>query len=99
MLRIHRDSYGTGAGSVRAHLTDDYVFVVFDDLELLPNEEFMLENGKQDAVVQVRSQFLLAIQASFRAAVERATGRKVVGFTSTTSVREPRFSVEIFKLG
>jgi hypothetical protein len=41
----------------------------------------------------------LHIQSSFRAAVERATGRKEVGFTSTTSVEEPRFMAEIFKLG
>jgi hypothetical protein len=46
----------------------------------------------------VRSQYQHAIQASFRAAVERATGRTVAGFASTNSVEEPRFMVEIFKL-
>jgi hypothetical protein len=46
----------------------------------------------------VRSQYQHAIQASFRAAVERATGRTVAGFASTNSVEEPRFMVEISKL-
>jgi hypothetical protein len=41
---------------------------------------------------------VLAIQAPLRAAVGPATGRNVTGFASTTSVEEPRFAVEIFKL-
>jgi uncharacterized protein YbcI len=74
------------------------VVVVLDDPELLPNEKFLLENGKHDTVVQVRSQYQQAIQASFRAAVERATGRRVIGFASTTSIDEHPFVAEIFKL-
>ena len=51
-----------------------------------------------ETVIQVRSQYQHAIQASFRAAIERATGAHVVGFASTTSMDEPRFAAEIFKL-
>jgi uncharacterized protein YbcI len=75
------------------------VVVVLDELELLPNEKFLVEHGKQETVVQVRTQYQHAIQASFRAAIERATGRTVVGFASTTSIEEPRFVAELFKLG
>jgi hypothetical protein len=39
-----------------------------------------------------------AIQASFRAAVERATGRRVIGFASMTSFDDHPFVAEIFKL-
>jgi uncharacterized protein YbcI len=74
------------------------VIVVLDDLELLPNEKFLIDNGKQDTVVQVRTQYQKAIQASYRAAIERATGRTVIGFASTTSIGEPSFVAEIFKL-
>jgi uncharacterized protein YbcI len=99
ILRIHEESYGTGAGEVHAIVTDGWVAVILDDLELLPNERFLVESGKHDAVAHVRTQYQHAIQSSFRAAIERATGREVVGYASTTSVEEPRFAGEIFKLG
>ena len=72
--------------------------VLLDDIELLPNEKFLLESGDVDTVTQVRLKYQQAIQSSFRAAVERATGRTVIGFASTNSVEEPRFMAEIFKL-
>jgi uncharacterized protein YbcI len=98
ILRIQEESYGKGAGQAKAFVGDDFVVVVLDDLELLPNEKFLLEHGKHETVVQVRHQYQQAIQASFRAAIERATGRTVIGFASTTSMDEPRFAAEIFKL-
>jgi uncharacterized protein YbcI len=98
ILRIHEESYGKGATSARAFVAEDYVIVVLDDIELLPNEKFLLEHGKQETVIQVRSQYQQAIQASFRAAIERATGRMVAGFASTTSLDEPGFVAEIFRL-
>jgi uncharacterized protein YbcI len=98
ILRIHEDAYGKGAGRAQATVTDGWVIVILDDLELLPNEQFLVEAGRHEAVAQVRTQYQMAIQQSFRAAVERATGRTVVGFASTHSVEEPRFMAEIFKL-
>lgn len=98
ILRIHEESYGKGAGRAHALIGEGFVVVVLDDLELLPNEKFLIEHGKEATVVQVRTQYQHAIQTSFRAAIERATGRRVVGFASTTSIDEPRFMAEIFKL-
>jgi uncharacterized protein YbcI len=98
ILRIHEESYGNGATAAHTFVGNGYVVVVLDDPELLPNERFLLENGKHDTVAQVRSQYQQAIQASFRAAVERATGRRVIGFASTTSFDEHRFVAEIFRL-
>jgi uncharacterized protein YbcI len=99
ILRIHEESYGKGAESVQTFLSDGYVVVVLDDLELLPNEKFLVDNGKRDSVTHVRAQYQFAIQSSFRAAVERATGRTVVGFASANNVEDPAFATEIFKLG
>lgn len=39
-----------------------------------------------------------AIEPTFRAAVERATGRRVIGFASHIQLEEPRFMAEIFRL-
>jgi uncharacterized protein YbcI len=98
ILRIHEESYGKGARAAHAFVGNGYVLVVLDDVELLPNEKFLIENGKQDTVTQVRTQYQHAIRASFSAAIERATGRRVTGFASTTSMDEPRFVAEVFKL-
>jgi uncharacterized protein YbcI len=98
ILRIHEESYGKGAAQAQAFVAHDYVIVILDDLELLPNEKFLVDHGRQETVVQVRAQYQRAIQASFRAAIERATGRTVVGFASTTSIDEPRFMAEVFRL-
>jgi len=99
ILRIHEESYGRGAALAETHISDDWVIVVLDQLELLPNEQFLVDKGQLDTVTHVRHQYQLAIQDTFRAAVERATGRRVIGFASTTSVGDERFMVEIFKLG
>ncbi len=98
ILRIHEESYGKGAGTAQTYIGEGFVIVVLDDLELLPNEKFLIEHSKHDTVIRVRTQYQHAIQASFRAAIERATGRNVVGFASTTCVDEPPFMAEIFKL-
>lgn len=100
VLAIHRDSYGGAARDARAHLMDDTVIVILDHLELLPNERFLIEHGRVDAVKDLREEFQQAIRSTFTAAVERATGRRVVGFTSHVQLDdEPSFSVEIFRLG
>ena len=98
ILAIHLDSYGHGAASIRVHVLDDLVVVLLDGLELQPNEEFLIGKGRSEAVTTVRNQYQQAIGASFKAVIERATGRRVVGFVSQQQVSEPRFAVEVFRL-
>src|SRR5262245_21803755 len=98
ILRIHEESYGKGAEQAHTYVGNGYVIVVLDNLEFLPNEKFLIDNGKHDTVVQVRSQYQNAIRTSFTAAIERATGRNVIGFASTTSLDEPAFVAEVFRL-
>jgi uncharacterized protein YbcI len=98
IMRIHRESYGNGARTANVHYVGDDVVCFLDELELMPNEEFLIEAGQGDAVVSVRSRFQQAIETTFRAAVERATGRRVTAFLSATHL-SPNFAVEIFRLG
>jgi uncharacterized protein YbcI len=98
LLAIHRDSYGRTAASAEAHVLNDTVIVLLDGLELLPNEEFLISEGHEEAVADLRIQFQKAIEPTFRAAVERATGRRVIGFASHVQLEEPRFTAEIFRL-
>ena len=98
LLGIHRDSYGRAAEHAVSHLIDDTLIVLLDGLELLPNEEFLVRNGAGDAVAEMRTKYQKAIEPTFRAAVERATGRRVIGFASHVTLEEPRFALEVFRL-
>jgi uncharacterized protein YbcI len=98
LLHIHRESYGRAADRAVSNLIDDTLVVLLDGLELLPNEEFLVRNGAEGAVADLRSKFQKAIEPTFRAAVERATGRRVIGFASHVTLEEPRFALEVFRL-
>jgi uncharacterized protein YbcI len=98
LLRIHEESYGATAREVRVHVLDDAVVCFLDELQLMPNEEFLINAGRSETVLEMRSQFQQAIETTFRAAVERATGRSVVSFVSVTKLA-PNYAVEIFRLG
>jgi uncharacterized protein YbcI len=99
LLEIHVQSYGKGAASARVYFHDDLVVALLDDLELLPNEQFLIQNGEGDGVVQLRGRFQQAIETTFRAAVERVTGRETTSFASITRLDDPNYAVEIFRLG
>jgi uncharacterized protein YbcI len=98
LMEIHRESYGRPAASAQAHFLGDTVIVLLDGLQLLPNEEFLIDNGHWEAVDNVRAHYQKAIEPTFRAAVERATGRRMIGFSSHVQIEEPRFMTEIFRL-
>ena len=97
VLRVHADSYGTGAGEVVVHVLDDLVLVMLDKLELSVAEKTLLEGGRAESVEVMRSAFQGAIEPTFSAIVERATGRRVISFMSWTSLA-PLYSVELFRL-
>lgn len=99
IVAIHRDSYGRAAADAQVHVLDDTVIVILDELEFLPNEKYLIEHGHSSVVKEVRQQFQVAIRPTFAAAVERATGRRVVAFASHAQVEEPSFAIEIFRLG
>jgi len=94
---IHDNSYGASSESISVHMVEDVLIVFLDGLHLQRSEEFMIDKGHDDAVLNVRAAFQRAIEPTFRAAVERATGREVVSFASTTNL-DPPYSVEIFRL-
>ena len=58
----------------------------------------MVEFGRGDLVHELRHAVQKSEAVSFEAVVERATGRRVVGFASHTHL-EPPFVAELFRLG
>jgi uncharacterized protein YbcI len=97
LLRIHEEAYGRSAGAVSVKLVDDCVVVFLDELELQRSEEFLIDHGQAETVLHTRGMFQEAIEATFRAAVERATGRRVTSFASLTKL-DPNYCVEVFRL-
>ncbi len=96
MLRIHTESYGQGPADAKTYLIGDVVLSVID-IELLPSEKVLVDSGRPDLVQQARHGFQQAIDASFKAAVERATGRTVIAFLSDIHI-DPNFVIELFRL-
>jgi uncharacterized protein YbcI len=97
MLRIHVENFGHGAARVETHIMDGLVVSVLDEIELAPGEETLIRAGRSDLVVNVRKTFQRSMETTFRAAVERATGRNVIAFVSELHL-DPNFALEIFRL-
>lgn len=97
MLHVHETSFGASAQSVTVHLLDDLVLVFLDDLEISLTERTLLDGGDAETVLKTRAAFQRAIEPTFSAIVERATGRRVASFLSSTSLADA-YSVEMFRL-
>jgi uncharacterized protein YbcI len=98
LLCIHEESYGLSADNVKVHLHEDAVVVTLD-IHLSESERTLISAGRGDAVKHTREAYQEVIKPTFVAVVERATGRRVVSFFSFTSVEEPIYSCEFFRLG
>ena len=97
LLAILEESYGRTAEKATVHMVGDAVVVFLDGLSFHPSERFLIEKGEGEMVLRTRSAYEDAIQATFQAAVERATGRRVTSFASATKL-DPPYSVEVFRL-
>lgn len=97
LLAIHVDGYGVGADEVNVEISEDSVVAFLDGLQFQKVEEFLVEEGKEESVLALRHEYQRYMEPAFRAAVERATGRTVTSFLSSTHL-DPAWSVEIFRL-
>src|SRR3954453_3966828 len=73
----------TGRGPTRSRTTIDHdsVMILLGDT-LTRGERKLVEAGKKERVLEVRHDFQLAMESELVAAVEEATGRKVIAFMS-----------------
>jgi uncharacterized protein YbcI len=96
LLKVQEDTYGVGAREIKVHVLDDIVLVVID-VELAVSERTLLNAGHGDAVKNAREAFQDAIASTFKAIIERATGRRVDSFDSHMNI-EGLYAVEFFRL-
>ena len=98
ILAVHQDSYGVGAENVEAHLLENMVVVTIEGLEFTKGEKTLIEAGEGESVLSLRAAFQRSIEPTFRAIIERATGRRVRTFLSNTDLDGEAISVEFFRL-
>jgi uncharacterized protein YbcI len=96
MVGLKKDFYGKGPTKAKTFLNDNYVFCVMEG-GLTRNEETLIERGHEDLVRSYRLRFQEAMEAPTVEAVERITGRRVIGYHSQI-VFNPERAFEIFVL-
>ena len=97
LVRLKAHHYGKGPLEAKSYLNDDFLFCCMKG-GLTRVEETLIAAGDEDLVRQVRLRFQEQMHAVFRDAVEKITGRTVIGYNSQLIVN-PDFLVEMFILG
>jgi uncharacterized protein YbcI len=96
MVGLKKEFYGRGPTKAKTYLNDNYVFCVMEG-GLTRNEETLVGRGHEDLVRNYRLRFQEAMEDSTVEAVQRITGRKVIGYHSQI-VFKPERAFEIFVL-
>ena len=96
LVGIHTEHLGRGpSGASTFHYRDVLVTLMRD--VLTPAERSLTRHNQTEAVNRMRRLFQETMEADFREAVERLTGRKVLAFISGHSVA-PDTAAEVFIL-
>ena len=96
MVGLKKGFYGKGPTKAKTFLNDNYVFCVMEG-GLTRNEETLIERGHEDLVRTYRLRFQEAMEGPTVEAVQRITGRSVIGYHSQI-VFDPERAFEIFVL-
>ena len=96
IVRIHAEHYGKGATQAKTYAWDDLIVTVLRDV-LTTAERTLIEVDKAETVRSVRTTFQFTMEETFRAAIERLTGRRVLSFMSQVDPRNG-LGVEVFVL-
>ena len=96
MVGLKKEFYGRGPTKAKTYINDNYVFCVLEG-GLTRNEETLLAAGEEELVRNYRLRFQTAMTGPTTEAIERITGRKVIGYHSQI-VFDPEYGFEIFVL-
>ena len=96
MVGLKKEFYGKGPTKAKTFLNDNYVFCVMEG-GLTRNEQTLIDRGHKELVRNYRLRFQEAVEAPTVEAVQRITGRAVIGYHSQI-VFDPERAFEIFVL-
>jgi uncharacterized protein YbcI len=94
--RVHEEAYGGSLSNINVQISDDVVVIVMD-VGFNLAEQTLVDAGNAASVRETREAFQDAIAPTFKAIVERATGRTVESFASRM-IMDPPWSAEVFRL-
>jgi uncharacterized protein YbcI len=96
LVSLHREYYGKGPTKAKTFFMDDTVLCLLRG-GFTVVERTLIENGREQAVHDIRHSFQLAMEERFTNVVEDALGRKVVAYMSQVH-NDPDVSAELFVL-
>jgi uncharacterized protein YbcI len=96
MVALLKEFYGRGPTRAKSYYEDDLVVCVLRG-GFSRVEQTLLEGGRGYAVIQQRMEFQELMRERFAAVIERATGRRVIGFMSGNQ-QDPDMMCEVFVL-
>jgi uncharacterized protein YbcI len=96
MVGLKKNFYGKGPTKAKTYINDNYILCVLQG-GLTRNEETLLDAGEDLLVRQFRLRFQEVMADATTEAIERLTGRKVIGYHSQIVFR-PHYAFEIFVL-
>ena len=96
MVALLKEFYGRGPTQAKTYYHDDLVVCLLRG-GFTRGEQTLLDGGRGHAVIAQRMEFQEVMRERFTAVVERATGRRVVGFMSGNQ-QDPDMICEVFVL-
>jgi uncharacterized protein YbcI len=96
LVALLKEFYGRGPTQAKSYYQDDLVVCVLRG-GFTRVEETLRDGGRGSAVIEQRMEFQEMMRDRFEDVVEKATGRKVIGFMSGNQ-QEPDLMCEVFVL-
>jgi uncharacterized protein YbcI len=96
VVALLKEFYGRGPTRTKSYYEDDLVVCLLRG-GFTRVEQTLLEGGRGPAVIQQRMEFQELMRERFEAVIERATGRRVIGFMSGNQ-QHPDIMCEVFIL-
>ena len=96
LVALLKEYYGRGPDKAKTYVSDDLVVCVLRG-GFTRVEQTLLDGGHGDDVIRQRMAFQDVMRERFEEVVERATGRKVIGFMSGNQ-QNPDMISEVFVL-
>jgi uncharacterized protein YbcI len=96
IVALLKEFYGRGPTRTKSYYEDDLVVCLLRG-GFTRVEQTLLEGGRGPAVIRQRMEFQELMRERFVAVIERATGRRVIGFMSGNQ-QHPDIMCEVFIL-
>ncbi|MBA3299037.1 MAG: DUF2294 domain-containing protein [Thermoleophilaceae bacterium] len=96
LVALLKEYYGRGPTRAKAYYQDDLVVCLLRG-GFTRVEQTLLDGGRGTAVIDQRMEFQELMRSRFESVIERATGRRVLGFMSGNQ-QDPDMMCEVFIL-